>query len=183
MAKRPQVITVTPPVVIAYAWLRKPDEGQEFSDGKYKTTALLPKDDPETIEFIKTMTPQVEELAIKEFGEIPKGFKYPWKDGDLTEKDDFKNHWMIVAKSKFLPGFVDKQKKGIAVDDAPMSGDLVRLAVSFGPYSAGGAKGVSGQLRNVMLVERRNMSGDAFAEIEAVASADVSEETEDDYDI
>ena len=85
----------------------------------------------------------------------------------------------MVAKSKYLPGYVDVSKKPVAIEDAPMSGDLVRLATVFGAYSAGGAKGVSAQLRNVMLVERRNKSGDAFAEIEAAESADA----EDDFDI
>lgn len=179
MAKRPQVSAVTPAATAAYAWLQKPDEGQEYSDGKYKVTILLPKDDEDTKEFIAKMTPQVEDLAIKEFGKLPNNFKYPWKDGDDTEKDDFKDHWMMVAKSKYLPGYVDAAKKPVAVEDAPMSGDEIRLAVVFGAYSAGGAKGVSAQLRNVMLVERRNKSGDAFAEIEAVESADA----EDDFDI
>ena len=179
MAKRPQVSAVTPAATAAYAWLQKPDEGQEYSDGKYKVTILLPKDDEDTKEFIAKMTPQVEDLAIKEFGKLPNNFKYPWKDGDDTEKDDFKDHWMMVAKSKYLPGYVDAAKKPVAVEDAPMSGDVIRLAVGFGAYSAGGEKGVSAILRNVMLVERRNKSGDAFAEIEAVESADA----EDDFDI
>jgi|TARA_R110000744_G_scaffold14031_1_gene40280 hypothetical protein len=179
MAKRPQVSAVTPPATAAYAWLQKPDEGQEYSDGKYKVTILLPKDDKSTVDFITKMTPLVEDLAIKEFGKLPSGFKYPWKDGDDTSKDEFKDHWMMVAKSKYLPGYVDVSKKPVAIEDAPMSGDLVRLATVFGAYSAGGAKGVSAQLRNVMLVERRNKSGDAFAEIEAAESADA----EDDFDI
>jgi|TARA_B110000977_G_C11072599_1_gene490055 hypothetical protein len=179
MAKRPQVSAVTPPATAAYAWLQKPDEGQEYSDGKYKVTILMPKDDKSTVDFITKMTPLVEDLAIKEFGKLPSGFKYPWKDGDDTSKDEFKDHWMMVAKSKYLPGYVDVSKKPVAIEDAPMSGDLVRLATVFGAYSAGGAKGVSAQLRNVMLVERRNKSGDAFAEIEAAESADA----EDDFDI
>ena len=158
---------------------QKPDEGQEYSDGKYKVTILMPKDDKSTVDFITKMTPLVEDLAIKEFGKLPSGFKYPWKDGDDTSKDEFKDHWMMVAKSKYLPGYVDVSKKPVAIEDAPMSGDLVRLATVFGAYSAGGAKGVSAQLRNVMLVERRNKSGDAFAEIEAAESADA----EDDFDI
>jgi hypothetical protein len=170
---------VTPPATAAYAWLQKPDEGQEYSDGKYKVTILMPKDDKSTVDFITKMTPLVEDLAIKEFGKLPSGFKYPWKDGDDTSKDEFKDHWMMVAKSKYLPGYVDVSKKPVAIEDAPMSGDLVRLATVFGAYSAGGAKGVSAQLRNVMLVERRNKSGDAFAEIEAAESADA----EDDFDI
>ncbi len=179
MAKRPQVSAVTPAATAAYAWLQKPDEGQEYSDGKFKVTLLLPKGDAEVIDFISKMTPLVEDLAVKEFGKLPSNFKYPWKDGDDTDKDEFKDHWMMPSKSKYLPGYVDAAKKPLAVEDAPMSGDEIRLAVVFGAYSAGGAKGVSAQLRNVMLVERRNKSGDAFAEIEAVESANA----EDDFDI
>lgn len=182
MAKRPQVSAVTPPATAAYAWLRKPDEGQQFSDGKFKVTILLPKDDPDVAEFITTMMPKVEELGHREFnGKIPTGFKYPWKDGDEQERDEFKGHWLMVAKSKYQPGFVDVAKKSVAADEAPQSGDLIRLAVVMGAYSAGGAKGVSAQLRNVMLIERNNKSDDAFAEIAAVESA--SDDEEDNFDI
>lgn len=181
MAKRPQMTAVTPPSVAAYAWLRKPDEGQQYSDGKFKVTALLPKDDPEVTEFIANMTPKVEELAMREFnGKLPNGFKYPWKCGDEHDRDEFTGYWIMPAKSKYQPGFVDAAKKPVAGDDAPQSGDVVRLAVVLGAYSAGGAKGVSAQLRNVMLIERNNNSDDAFAEIEAVASAETDDE---DFDI
>jgi hypothetical protein len=66
---------------------------------------------------------------------------------------------------------VNAAKKPLSVDEAPQSGDVIRLALAFGAYTAGGAKGVSGQLRNVMLIDKRNMSGDAFAEIDAAESA------------
>ena len=171
MAKRPQVISVTPPATAAYAWLQKPDEGQEYSDGKFKVTLLLDKLDPNVIAYIASMQIKVEDLGMQEFGKLPNGFKYPWKDGDESDKEEFKGHWLLVAKSKFQPGFVNAAKKPLSVDEAPQSGDVIRLALAFGAYTAGGAKGVSGQLRNVMLIDKRNMSGDAFAEIDAAESA------------
>ena len=41
MAKVQRDIVVSPTATAAYAWLAKPDEGQEFSDGKYKVTLVL----------------------------------------------------------------------------------------------------------------------------------------------
>lgn len=183
MASNKASIQVSPNVTAAYAWLAKPDEGQEFSDGKYKVTLVMEKGDKEVEEFIKTLTTISEEIATAEFKKLPSGLRMPFKDGDDTEKEDFQGKWLITAKTKFQPGFVTEDKKQLSVDDCPSSGDLIKASFQLKAYNTGGNKGVTSQLRNVMLIEKRNLGQGAagdFGEHQAVQN-DSSDD--DDFDI
>jgi hypothetical protein len=44
VAKQKNARVVTPPAVAAYAWLSKPDEGKQYSDGKFKVTLVFDED-------------------------------------------------------------------------------------------------------------------------------------------
>jgi len=183
MASNKASIQVSPNVVAAYAWLAKPDEGQEFSDGKYKVTLVMEKGDPEIEKFIETLSTVSKDIATAEFKKLPSNLRMPFKDGDETEKEDFQGKWLITAKTKFQPGFVDAGKKQLAVEDCPSSGDLIKASFQLKAYNTGGNKGVTSQLRNVMLIEKRNLGQGAagdFGEHQAVQN-DSSDD--DDFDI
>ena len=184
MAKRPTKIVVSPAANAAYAWLNTPDEGQEYSDGKYKITLCLTKGDPTVEAFIAQITEYSNDIAAKEFGKVPKILRMPWKDGDENKKEEFHGHWTITTKSKYQPGFIDDAKKPLPDNTYPMSGDMVRASFALNPYETGGTKGVSGQLRNVMLMEKRNAGGgDDFADIAATEQSSGYDDDDDEFDI
>lgn len=180
MAKKQHTIVVSPEATAAYAWLARPDEGQEFSDGKYKVTLVIDKSEQS---FIDSVTAKSDEVAAKEWGKVPKNLRYCIKDGDDSEKEEFAGKYLIVAKTKFQPGFVDAEKKPLEDEVFPMSGDVVRASFALIPYKTGGGQGVTAQLRNVMLIEKRNSGGmaDDFADV-AVEEV-VSHDEDDDFDL
>ncbi len=188
MTKKQYTVVVSPLATAAYAWLARPDEGQEFSDGKYKLTLVLDKSDPAVEAFVRDIEAKAIAIGTEEFGKLPKAFRLPFKDGDDGGKEEFAGKYLIVAKTKYQPGFVDAGKQPLAEETFPMSGDTVRASFALLPYKAGGGIGVSCQLRNVMLIEKRNNSGgfDDFADVAAVASSTKEKEAdqdEEDFDL
>lgn len=151
---------ISPVCTAAYAWLAKPDEGQEYSDGKYKVTLLLDKDDKETKSFIKKLEAASDEAASEKWQDKPpKTLRYCYKDGDEKDKEDFEGKWMLVAKTKYRPGMLDcsEPPKSLGEGNEPASGDLIKASFALIAYEAGGQKGVAAQLRNVQLIEKRNL--------------------------
>ena len=186
MTKKQYTVVVSPLATAAYAWLARPDEGQEFSDGKYKLTLVLDKKDAAVEAFIADLETKATAIGTEEFGNLPKTFRQPFKDGDDGDKEEFHGKYLIVAKTTYQPGFVDAGKQPLPEETYPMSGDQVRASFALLPYKAGGGIGVSCQLRNVMLIEKRNNGGgfDDFADVAAVASASKKEANDDeDFDL
>ncbi len=177
---------ITPVATAAYAWLSKPDEGQEYSDGKFKVTLLLDKADAETKTFLKKLEDASDEAAAEKFGGTPKKLNYCYKDGDEKDKEDFHGKWMLVAKTKFRPGMVDCSEPPVSLTEGsePASGDLIRVSIALIAYEAGGRKGVAAQLRNVQLVEKRNLgnSTNDFDSIDGGFSTAAAAEIIDDDD-
>lgn len=181
MAKQKVRPIVSPVATSAYAWLARPDEGQEFSDGKYKVTLVLDKGDKEAKDFIADITREAEALAKKAWDAVPKNMRYPFKDGDDSEKEEFHGKWLLTAKTKFQPGFVDQFNKQIDEEDIPSSGDLIQASFSLKEYATGGGKGVTSQLRNVRLIEKRNTSSGASNDFGD--PIDTPSESDNDFDI
>jgi len=156
MPREQKTIIVSPVATAAYAWLANPDEGQDFSDGKYKVTLLLDKDDKETKTFIKKLKTHCDTAAEVKWGKV-KTLRYPFKDGDEKDKEDFVGKHMLLAKTKYRPGMCDSKNGSLSEGNEPRSGDLIRASFELYAYDAAGQKGVSCQLRNVQLVEKRNV--------------------------
>ena len=178
---------ISPICTAAYAWLSRPDEGQEYSDGKFKVTMLLDKADKEVKHFIGSLKDTSDEIAAEKFGGTPKNLNYCIKDGDEKDKEDFAGMWMIVAKTKYRPGMVDcaEPPASLVEGSEPASGDLIRASFGLIAYEAGGRKGVAAQLRNVQLVEKRNntSSTNDFASVEGgFTTSTATGDTEDDDD-
>lgn len=184
MAKKQVKVVVSPEATAAYAWLSRPDEGQEYSDGKYKVTLVLDKGDKDVEAFIKDISAKAEEALEQEFTKVPKNARMPFKDGDDTDKEEFEGKYLIVAKTKFQPGFVDSAKQPLDEETFPMSGDVIRASFALIPYKAGGAIGVTSQLRNVMLIDKRNNGSgfDDFDDIEGT-TPQTKETNDEDFDI
>lgn len=176
MAKFPKI--TTPKGRFAYAWLQKPDEGGEYSDGKYKVTVLFTPDQ----DFEDRLTQLAEQALQDKYGRVPKNYTLPLKDGDeKTDKDgnpreEYAGMAYILAKSKYRPATVDAQVKPVPEGTFGMSGDVGRLSLVLVPYKSGSTFGVSAQLRGVQILEKNsNGSGsvsDDFEVDEGFSAAD-----------
>ena len=197
MAKQNVIKVITPVAQSAYAWLEKPDEGQQYSDGKYKVTVKLKKEDKLHKQFVKDITQKSTELAeeLQRTDSVwknldLKSMKMPYRDGDETGKEDFEGVYTLCAKTKFRPGMVDcsSPAQSLVEGDEPRSGDNIRISIALSGYCMGKQNfGVSAQLRNVQLIDRNNMNGsniDEFGEVEGgyIASNLNSADSEDDDD-
>ena len=72
MAKVQRDVVVSPTATAAYAWLAKPDEGQEFSDGKYKVTLVLDPKQEGVSDFIENVRAKSKKAAEAEWEKLPK---------------------------------------------------------------------------------------------------------------
>ena len=172
-----RVETVVSPVgTAAYSWLSKPDTA--FNQNHFKVTLMLDKSSQEADEFVRLVN-----AAHTKFANGSNTVS-PIKDGDKTGKDGQEGRWVLTAKTQYAPKLVDTQRNQINPDSAPMSGDLIRVAMGLASYATGSNAGVSLRLKAVQLVERRNTSGnigDVFDDIDGfVANADAPEDFEDD---
>lgn len=196
MSKQNAVKMITPPAVGAYAWLSKPDEGQQFSDGKFKVTLKLDKKNKAHKKFVDEMTKLSDEMATEQQANDKawKGLdlddkKFPFRDGDASGKEDFEGFWTLCAKTKFRPGMVDCSQPVVSLPegDEPRSGDMIRVAVVLNPYCMGKNNfGISAQLRNVQLIERNNTGqADEFGAVEggytSKSKGPDADEDEDDF--
>jgi len=168
MAKRTYVRLTTATQTASYSYLREPDAGREFSDGKYKTTLLIDKSDEEGLAIIRSAC---EKAAKAEWPEgVPAGLKSPLRDGaEKADKDaDLANYYMVTFKSQKAPQLFDSAGKPLAGDINIFSGDQVRVAGAAGAYIAGGNKGVTLYLNGVQLIEKKAMQdeGSMFGSVD-----------------
>lgn len=77
---------------------------------RYSVSAIIPKDDTETIEKIKEAIEYVKENSMQKWGgRIPANLRMPLHDGDEEHPDNivYHNSFYINAKSKSVPQVVD----------------------------------------------------------------------------
>jgi len=164
-----------------YAWLNKPDEGSEFSDGKYKVTIAFQKDDPVVGELKAT----IKDAAEREFGQkIPAGFHNPLKDGDASGKEQYAGMVYMNMKSTRKPTQVDAKNGPLPSNIIIMGGDTIRVGGAAKAYS-GAQKGVSLYLEFVKLISKNNTgsggpstAASVFGDDEGFVSTDAEEVAE-----
>lgn len=142
----------SPKGTAAYAWLREPDSGREFSDDKYKVTLVLPKEGAENQDEIDAFVESINKAHVKARGK--KKTESPVKDGYDKDKEEFADKWLLNFKSKRPVGLVDAKKRPLADDINIYSGDVIRVAFVMVPYDKGKNAGVSLGLRAVQLIEK-----------------------------
>lgn len=144
-----------------YAWLNKPDTGNEFSDDKYKVTVAWNNDDP----MVAKLKAVVADAGQREFGDtLPSTFNNPLKDGDAGDKEQFKGKVYATFKSTRRPGQVDSKNFELPEDVIIMGGDKVRVAAAAKAYN-GAQKGVSFYLDMVKLIEKQNTGGSSASSV------------------
>lgn len=141
------------PVRLSYVHLLAPHafEGDN-RDGKYSTNILIPKNEKETIEAIRTaignavVAGKAQRWGGK--GATP-GRANPLFDGDEKNDELYHGHYYLNAKSIQRPQVVDSKKAPLTSDDDVYSGMWACVSVSFYPYNIGG-NGVACAINNVM---------------------------------
>ena len=175
--KRKYIQFITNQHTASYCYLRKPDEGREYSDGKYKATLLIEKSDKESLAVIQDAC---KKAAFAEWGDKPpKGLKSPIKDGsDKADKDPALDDYFIVTlKGSQAPPLVDAAGKDLDDSVNVFSGDQIRVAGAASAYVSGANKGVTLYLNSAQLV-KKNTSIDHGAAFGAVAGGFGNEEGE-----
>lgn len=170
---------VTPAGVMAFSYMEKPDDDGKFADNKYKYIHVVDADaDLSKVEEV------CKEAAKEKWGEVPADLQIPIRDGeDWGEKyDEFEGKKTLKLSSKYPPGFVDAKRNELPEGVYPKAGDLVKGSFVTYPYEKtekvkikekGKTKevmettyGISLQLRNVQLLEKRSGSGTAAGDFE-----------------
>lgn len=84
-------------------------------------------------------------------GKVPKDIITCLKDGDLTNKEEYKNHFYINANSKYRPQVVDENLNQITDLSQIYNGCYGRASMNFYPYNhiEGGNCGIGCNLLNI----------------------------------
>lgn len=182
MAKEKQIKVVVGPGIAAYAWVTKPDASRknggksEYGDDKFKVTVVAENDAP----FLDTLRAQCDEAAKLKWGKVPEDLRYPIGDGDekADRKPEFAGKALLTAKSQYKPGCVDAKRNELPEGVWVGSGDLIKASCVLYAYEKTEkvkdgkkiidvvSKGISLQLRNIQLLEKRAGGSGAAGDFE-----------------
>lgn len=146
---------------LSYAHLWEPRAIGDGAEKKYSVAVLIPKDDVQSVEAVKTaiIAAKNKGLLEKWAGKLPKNYRNPLRDGDqLTEEgermhdDNYKNCYFFNCSSKTPVQMLDKNKLVITDRSEVYSGCYAYVSVNFFPYTNSGSNGVTGGLNAVMKV-------------------------------
>jgi hypothetical protein len=125
---------VTPKGRLSFPHLAAPDTGKKFSDNKFKTSILFPKQGVDLGE----LRAKALECAKTAFGDRIKtlnDFQHPFRDGDQKDLDGYKGNIYITCKSKNRARVVDRNKVDIPAEEA-YGGCQARLIVTACSYQS-----------------------------------------------
>jgi len=151
MGKNKRTIRIIIPCRFAYVYCWRPN-AQFGGSQKYSISAVISKDDKETIRNIENAIEYVKENSVDKWGgKIPNKLHLPLHDGDEDKPDNpiYKNSYFINAKSKEAPQVVDKNVLPILDQTEVYSGCYGNVSIIFYPYSYGGSKGIAAWLGNI----------------------------------
>lgn len=152
MPKRTYVKVITAQHTASFSYLREPDSGREYSDDKFKVTALVSKSDEAGLKILRDACMKAAQAEWPEG--IPSNIRMPLRDG-AEKSADLADYFLVTFKSQKAPALVDAAGAALAHDINVFSGDVIRVAGAAGAYVAGGNKGVTLYLNGVQLIEKR----------------------------
>ena len=128
------------------------------SKPKFSVILLVPKTDTDEIARINACyEAAIEDGIQKKFnGKAPnKSTLRPvLKDGDESDRPEFKGHYLLTCSSTQRPQVVDINLNEIIEPNAIVGGDYIRVSCNFAAYNVGASKGVSCYLQNVQLYKK-----------------------------
>lgn len=168
MAKLNGTKVITNKVRLSFVHVLEPHAMEEGQEKKYSAMLLIPKDDKETLGYMKK--------AIKAAYEANKGdklkgvkfekLKTTLRDGDeemdIEERPEFEGMMFMNVSSKTKPQVV-KREDGILVKtedpDDIYSGVYAIVSINFYAFNTAGNKGVTAGLNNIMTTGKGDFLG------------------------
>ncbi len=129
---------------------------QYGGSAKYSVSAIIPKNDIETIEKINKAIECVKEASVQKWGgRIPANLRSPLHDGDEEKPDNpiYQNCYYINAKSKEAPQVVDAHIEPITDQTEVYSGCYGKISITLYAYNYNGNRGIAAALGNIQKLE------------------------------
>lgn len=160
------------PIIVGPARLAFPNVVTPDKNGKYTTTILLSKSDPDAMKALETARRLLLTQAKMSWGENKEkwpaalrkvSFKdyvsatgkdgFPLRDGDDVSWDGFAGNYFLRASSQYQPGMVDGSLAPLLNPEKEMkAGMICRFQVNAFAYDKEGNSGLSWGLLNIQLV-------------------------------
>lgn len=174
-AKNESIRVMTPHFRVSFPNLFKPKAAFEGQEPVYSVQMLIPKDT--NIDELKKAAKQA---AVKKFGnDVPKNIRWPFKNGNEKNLENYKDMIVIEARSKMKPGVVDRQLNEVLDPGEVYAGCWARATLVAYGYDKAGNKGVSFGLQNIQKVKDdeafsgRANAKDDFDALDELASGDL----------
>lgn len=156
---------VTGKVRFSYCNVTKPRKNELNGKEEFSTQILIPKDDTDTINAIKSAAKEA--IKAKWGDKVPAKIRNPLRDGDTEMKsdgitplgDEYKGHWFMNVKATKKPGLIDSHGHELIGPDDIGSGDYGRVSANAYAYDQAGNRGVAFGLNNVLLLEKGESLG------------------------
>lgn len=168
MAKINGTKVITNKVRLSFVHVLEPHAMEEGQEKKYSTMLLIPKDDKETIKYMKQAIKAAYEAAKSD---KLKGVKFDklkitLRDGDdemdIEERPEFEGMYFMNVSSKTQPQVVKREDGMLVKTDSPddvYSGVYAIASVNFYAYNTAGNKGVSAGLNNILTTGKGDYLG------------------------
>lgn len=127
------------------------------SEPKYSISAIIDKNDTETVNRIKAAVEAAKKESLPKWGgKAPANLKLPLRDGDIDRPDDeaYAGSYFLNANSRQAPQIVDKHVQPILDQSEVYSGCYGRISVTFFGYNSNGNRGIGAGLGNVQLLRQ-----------------------------
>lgn len=123
-----------------------------YGNNKYSMSAIISKDDTETLDSIYEAIEYVKEKSMTKWGgRIPSNLKSPLHDGDeeKPENPNYRNCFYLNAKCNDQPQIVDRKVRPITDPTEVYSGCYGNISLIFYGYNCSGNKGIGVWLGNI----------------------------------
>lgn len=127
------------------------------SDPKYSVSAIIDKNDTDTVNRIKTAVEAAKKEALPKWGgKVPANLKLPLRDGDIDRPEDeaYAGSYFLNANSKQAPQIVDRNVQPILDQSEVYSGCYGRISVTFFGYNSNGNRGIGAGLGNIQMLKQ-----------------------------
>lgn len=149
-----QVYVTTGEARICYANVWEPKKDESSGKMKYSCTVLIPKEDKETFEALKSAVISAYENGLDTLKGTAKNapslgsIKIPLRDGDEERPEDpiFSGCIFLNATSIYAPDVYDLEKNLIQDHDEVYSGCFCRVALKLFAYNTKGGRGIGAGL-------------------------------------
>ena len=141
---------ITGSVKLNYVNVKEPRVNGLSSEPKYSLTIIIHKESNTMDKIYEGIYNATKNGLDIWNGKVPENLISCLKDGDETQREEYKGHVYINVTSKYRPQIVDKDLKILNPDEL-YNGCLARVSINFYPYNhiQSGNCGISCELLNL----------------------------------